>query len=306
MNFFTNPVLSKELRRRIRGARAAVILTLYLTLTGIITLLIYLAITSSFGAGPTDLEAGPTIGRFIFLTVMTAALVQVCIITPSLTAGSVVGEKERESYDLLLTTLLSPLQIVLGKLAAALAFAMLLIMAVLPLAGLSFLFGGVSGTEMALGIVGLAVTAVLYATVGLFWSTVMRTTLGATVMAQGTVIITLLGIPFIFVIAGTMLGSPDDTNAYVYVFVLGTLLCLHPFIALGATAGLLSTGSNPFYFSWPISSNIEWILPMPWVAYAVMSLLLTLLFLFFSVRGIKPINNEVRAQKPTIASQKTA
>ncbi len=292
MKIPANPVMISELRGRIRGARAMIILTIYLSLTGIITLLIYLAFASSLPFNQNDFEAGRRIGKAIFLTVITAALVQVCIITPSLTAGSIAGEKERQTYDLLITTLLSPWQIAFGKLMSALSFAFLLVLAVLPLAGLAFLFGGVSGIELIIAMIGLIMTAILYATVGLFWSTVMRTTLGATVMAQGMIILSLLGIPFIFSITGVMVSSArgwnDPTESLIFVYSMGTLLSLHPFIALGLTEILLAQGENPFYFTFD-SGQLSLLLPSPWLAYTLLALFLTILFLFLSVRMIRPV-----------------
>jgi ABC-2 type transport system permease protein len=284
MNFLANPVLARELRGRIRGNRALVILVIYLSITAAVTLLVYAAAAGSFTGGVNDPEAGRGIGKAIFITVMTASLIQVCVITPSLTAGAISGEKERQTYDLLLTTLLSPLQIALGKLASALAFAMLLIMAALPLAGLAFLFGGVSGAELLIGIVGLVVTAICYATVGLFWSSIMRTTLAATVMAQGTVILVLLIIPFLFVV-GSLLTSAF--NGYG----MGLLLCSHPFIALGLTAAALAEGEGPFMIE--VSSDIGQLpAQSPWIVYVLVSTLLTAIFLALAIRMIRPTQEE--------------
>lgn len=124
-SIIVNPVLTRELFGRIRGRNAWLILSGYLTIIGAITLLIYAVFISS--ASPNDPNTARTIGKSIFFTVMTAALVQVCFLSPSLTAGAIVGEKERQTYDLLLASLLSPLQIITGKLLSAIAFALLLI-----------------------------------------------------------------------------------------------------------------------------------------------------------------------------------
>lgn len=302
MNVFANPVLARELRGRIRGHRALLILVIYLTITAAVTLLVYAAAASSFSSGINDPEAGRSIGKAIFMTVMTASLIQVCVITPSLTAGTISGEKERQTYDLLITTLLSPLQIALGKLASALAFALLLIMAALPMAGLAFLFGGVSGIELLIGVLGLVVTAICYATIGLFWSTVMRTTLAATVMAQGTVILVLLLVPFLFVV-GTMLTSSFAGNQGVlYIYIMGLLLSLHPFIALGITAASLASGENPFFFDVP-SSTGPVIVPSPWIVYIVISLLLTVLFLVLAVRLLRPVQYELPRRKQSAPAE---
>lgn len=304
MSFLTNPVLSRELRGRIRGNRALIILVIYLAITGAVTLLVYAAAASAFDSGINDPEAGRGIGKAIFLTVMTSTLVQVCVITPSLTAGAISGEKERQSYDLLLTTLLSPLQIAVGKLASALAFAMLLIIAALPMAGLAFLFGGVSGTELIIGVIGLTVTAITYATVGLFWSTVMRTTLAATVMSQGTVIMILLIIPFLFVVSSLISSSFNSQPDVLYVYGMGLLLSAHPFIALGITAASLAEGENAFYFEIP--SNVgDLLVPSPWLVFVFISVLFSALFLVLSVRLLKPVQYEIGRQKAVQKAEKS-
>jgi ABC-2 type transport system permease protein len=296
MRFLANPVLSRELRGRIRGLRALIILVVYLVITGAVTLLVYAAAASSFSGGISDPEAGRGIGKAIFLTVMTATLIQVCVITPSLTAGAISGEKERQTYDLLITTLLSPMQIALGKLTSALAFALLLIVAALPMAGLAFLFGGVSGSELVIGVIGLVATAICYATVGLFWSTVMRTTLTATVMSQGTIIFIQLIIPFLFVVGSLLTDSFSGTPGIIYVYVMGLLLSFHPFIALGITATALANGESAFYFEVPTSQG-DVLVPSPWIVYLFLTALLTGLFLVLSVRLLRPVQYDLPKKK---------
>jgi len=293
-------VLVREMRGRMRGYRAPLILSSYLLLTGLVTLLVYLSITSNASSG--DPSQGRMIGKAIFLTVMTAALIQVCLITPSLTAGSIVGEKEHQSYDLLITTLLSPWQIILGKLTSALAFIILLIGAVFPLASLAFLFGGVTGTELGIALIGLLTTAFLCATVGLFWSTVMRGTLGATVMAQGTVILSLLGIPFLWAIILAIFHEAFNNFdnfqhgiswlGLILRYSIFLLICAHPFIALGWTEILLTEDKGPFILrDW----NGMISLPSPWLVYTFITLLFAGMFLILSTRLIKPV--EYRPKK---------
>ncbi|WP_124681999.1 ABC transporter permease [Candidatus Viridilinea mediisalina] len=301
MKLLANPVLTRELRGRIRGKRALAMLVVYLSIIAVVTLLIYMAVASSFRHGINDPAAGPgrEVGKAIFFTVMIVSLIQVCIITPSLTAGAISGERERQSYDLLMTTLLSPLQIALGKLTSALAFALLLIFAALPMAGLSFLFGGVSGMELLIGIAGLVVTAICYATVGLFWSSVMRTTLAATVMAQGSVILILLAVPFILTISTILLDPVINFDSPLFIYSMGFILCLHPFIALGASAVMLGEGEGPFYFTMT-STQGDLLVPAPWLAYIAISLVLTLICLALAVRMLQPGRSErvAKAKRP--------
>ncbi len=287
-----NPVMMKELRGRMRGNRAMIILTTYLFLAGVVTMLVYLAFyTSNVDPTSPSFEDSTAIGKTIFITVVTVTMLEISIITQSLTAGSITGEKERQSYDLLITTLMSPTRIILGKLIAAVGFALLLVISVLPLAGLAFLFGGVSATELSIAIVGLMVTVLLYASIGIFWSTVMRSTISATVLAQATILVPLIGIPFLFVIGVSFLENVSNfdkmMNIPLFIYFFGTLLCVHPFIALGLTEAALYAGKNPFFFTIePYSREI--LVPSPWLIYVFISLLLTTMFLVLSVRMLRP------------------
>jgi ABC-2 type transport system permease protein len=224
-----------------------------------------------------DLNAGREIGRALFFTIATVALIEVCLITPVLTSGSVAGEKERQTYDLLVASLLTPWQIVWGKLVSALAFALLLIIAVVPVMSLAFLFGGVGLTEVLIAIVGLVTTAILYATIGLFWSALMRSSLGATSFAIGTVIVILLGIPFLIVIVTLILGPSAPSSlldSLWFIYVSRLFIALHPFIALGTTASQLSSGESPF-FEIVQTSATNVVVPSPWLLYAIFSLIAT-------------------------------
>ncbi|ABY35253.1 MAG TPA: ABC transporter permease [Chloroflexus aurantiacus] len=284
-SIIVNPVLTRELFGRIRGRNAWLILSGYLTIIGAITLLIYAVFISS--ASPNDPNTARTIGKSIFFTVMTAALVQVCFLSPSLTAGAIVGEKERQTYDLLLASLLSPLQIITGKLLSAIAFALLLITASLPIAGLSLLFGGITAQEILIGVISLLITAICYAAIGLFWSTVMRSTLGATVMAQGTVIAILLLVPFLFFVISLLIGAFDADPSPLYVYTMGPFICLHPFIALGITATILEEGGDPWLWTVPSSvGNLT--VPSPWLVYIALMIIVTVICLSLALQRIRP------------------
>lgn len=282
-----NPILVKDLRSRMRGARAYVLLTVYLLILSGVTLLLYAALAGSIG---NDLNAGRQIGRTLFLTIAAVALVEVCLITPALTSGSIAGEKERQTYDLLIASLLTPWQIIWGKLASALAFAFLLIVAVVPVMSLAFLFGGVSLAEVIIALIGLAITAILYATIGVFWSALTRSSLGATSFALGSVILILLGVPFLIVIATLILGrdvSSDLLESTLFIYISRLFVATHPFIALGVTATQISSGESVFVeiVETGVSSVV---VPSPWLLYTLLSLIFTAILLYFSVRLLQP------------------
>src|SRR5258708_26930719 len=156
-NFLRNPVVLKELRGRMRGPRAFVVLTVYLILMSGFARLIYYLYSSSLdfqGAA-----AGGTIGRWLFSSIVAVELFLVAFIAPTFTAGAISGERERQTYDLLRTTLLPARSLVVGKLISALSYILLLLLAAIPLQSIAFLFGGVTEAEVILSLVILVITA---------------------------------------------------------------------------------------------------------------------------------------------------
>src|SRR5690606_9996741 len=175
-----NPVTVKELRSRMRGRRAFVVLTVYLTLMGLFITILYglysRAALQTYGPDPAQA------GKAVYGAVLGVQVMLVVLLGPAFTAAAISGEKERQTYDLLRTTLLPARALVTGKLISALSYVFLLILAALPLQSIAFLLGGVSVVELVVSVLLVLVSAVAFALLGLFFSSLMRSTLGAVVV----------------------------------------------------------------------------------------------------------------------------
>lgn len=305
---FANPVLVQELRGRMRGSRAFTILTVYLLVLAVVVSLIYLATASA--AQFDTFNSGRTIGKALFLGTAFVALLQVGLIVPSQAANAIASEKERQTYDLLILTMLPPWKIVIGKLAAALAYALLLIVAVIPFMALSFFFGGVTGLEVVLALVGLLVTALLFGSLGIFWSTLMRRPMAATITTTAVNVALMFGIPFLLAVFSTIFlrDAPTWAGSPFFVYPWTAFLFLHPFIALGASDVLLSQGETRLFIPVEDSAFSGFVpgvssftsnfpLPHPWLMYTIEGLLLSALFIFLSVRLLKPLNEGAPKRK---------
>ncbi|MBI3928316.1 MAG: ABC transporter permease [Armatimonadetes bacterium] len=179
---FDNPVLLKELRIGMRERRIFIIQLLYLTL------LSFAAISLLSGA-LSDASASelPEIGRSYYRFLFWIQLVMILMIAPSLTCGSVTGEKERQSLDMMMASRLTPAEIVLGKLGFAVAFMVLVLFSSLPLTAVVFFLGGVSPGELTRSYLELAVAVLLSAQLGLYFSTREARSSYATNQAYGAI-----------------------------------------------------------------------------------------------------------------------
>ena len=186
-----NPVLARELRQRMRGRWAPVVLTLYLSLlAGVLHLVhgAYVRTRNEF-----DLSQAGAMGRTLFQTLLFFMLMLLCFLVPGLSSGAVAGERERQTLVPLQVTLLKPRSIVLGKLLASLAFVLLLLVATLPLISVSLIIGGVGLPEVVRAMGILLLTGVLLAAISVCVSTLLRRVQAATVVSYGLTFVLLFG-----------------------------------------------------------------------------------------------------------------
>ena len=202
-----NPVALKELRSRMRGRRAFVVLTIYVSLLSILVTLVYFSYVTRAQISASAIASLTDVGRSVFATVLSVQAFLVLFIGPVFTTGAITGERERQTFALLRTTLLSTPAFLLGKLISGLAYILLLILASIPLQSMAFLLGGVALSDLVLTQAVILICAVTFAAMGLLYSSLMRSTLAATVLTLCTVLLFLVGIPLLFVLAD-LFGIP--------------------------------------------------------------------------------------------------
>ena len=292
----SNPLLIKELRGRMRGARAFVVLTVYLLLLSCFTSIIYYAYTATARspAGGPDMAY---LGKVIFASVILIEIFMVTFITPAFTAGAISGERERKTYELLRTTLLSARKLVSGKLSSALTYMFLLILAAVPLESLAFVLGGVVVEELALALVILLVTAFTFAVIGMFFSSLVRTTLVSTVLTYATALLATVGLPVLLLISATVLIDPimygygSSTSSWVLEAVLMYLVIflagLSPISAAVLTEVFLEEENAVLYFWYDVGSTHRIPLPSAWIVFTVIYTGVALLLLLVTVLRVR-------------------
>jgi len=165
-----------------RNPRAPFLISGALLILGGIAYLMYEQQLRMLGQGASGFLT-PQVGRTIFSTLIFTELALVIFMAPALTAGAVSGERERQTLDLLLCTPVSATSIILGKLASSLMFILLILFVSIPLFSVVFLFGGVAPGLVVSVFVILVVTAIVIGAIGLFASTIIKRSTGATVLA---------------------------------------------------------------------------------------------------------------------------
>jgi ABC-type transport system involved in multi-copper enzyme maturation permease subunit len=206
-----NPLISKDAVSRMRTWRAPVTLTIYL---GLLSAFGYASFVTTTLMAPSQRTGSALIGAGVFSYLAFIQLSLVSLFAPALAAGAISGERERQTFDVLLVSRMTAGAIVFGKLVSSVAFMLLLILSALPLFAAVFLFGGIDFEQFMVTQLLTVTTAVSIGAVSLFLSAAFRRTLSSTVVAYGVAFAGMIGTlvaGLLFTLA-LMLRTPGGVN----------------------------------------------------------------------------------------------
>jgi ABC-2 type transport system permease protein len=286
-----NPVIAKELRGRMRDRRTFILLTFYLSLIASFVCVVYLFLSESASGMSFDPDYRQMLGKSIFGTVVIIELLLIGFIGPGLTSGAITSEREHRTLDLLKTTLLTPRELILGKLGAAVIYLLLLIFTVLPIQSLAFILGGIGPAEIIISTILLIVTAVFFSTLGIFFSSFLKRTLAATISSYGSILLSVLMLVFLIFSFGfltSLMYSSNSFNEDVLMVFMWLVISTNPLLApiftemilIEEQSIFLSTSSSMFG-----STSIP--LLSPWIIYVFTYTLLTLIMIALSIWFVK-------------------
>lgn len=184
-NFHWNAVYLKESKLRVRNVKFALTVLFYnLILIGIAIFGFSVAFSTAMTG---RVEYSNAIALYATLIAIEAGMVM--FLVPAFTAGSIAGEREKQTLEILLTTTLKPGQIVWGKLMSSISMVLLLIVSTLPTISIIFTIGGVEILDLLEFVIVIFVCTLLIGSIGIWASVMMKRTVPATVFAYGGIIL---------------------------------------------------------------------------------------------------------------------
>lgn len=205
-----NPVLQRELMINLRTDRSFVMLLLFqVVLAGVI----YFAWPAETRLDLSEKsQANRELVDFFFLGQFVIA----ALLAPSFAAGSICGEKERLTYEMLLASPLSTLAITWGKWMASVTHLLLMMVASLPIVMLCLPLGGVSPLEVLGGYFGMTVCLLVFSMISLTCSSIFSRTPSALVTSY------ILILPLLLLAAAFWFGLRNEAT-FRLQFIVGVL-----------------------------------------------------------------------------------
>ncbi len=203
-------VTSLELRQRVRSIRWYVALGLW-TLALIVLGLIVLLPTWRFGG---DINAVREVAAVMFSMLALVVLFAVLLVLPALSAGSINGDRTAGTLATLQATLLSPFEIVIGKLLAGWITGIAFIILALPSLVPTALLGGIDVFYLLRVLLVLVFLAFCIVALGLGLSSLTNRQLGSVVLTYVVVLGTSVILPVVWGSSAAVLNYQREVTIY--------------------------------------------------------------------------------------------
>ncbi len=230
-----NPIISREMKVRMRFARAFWLQGAYLLfLISIVSLAYQFIVALQPLRHPADLQQRL---QGFYYTLLYSLVAIVVLIAPALTASALSFERERRTLDLLLTTPLRPMQILVGKLLASYAFLLLLLVLSMPIVTVCIIMGGATVADLLATFGMVAFSTLHLCAFALYCSACNRSSGAATFWAYlGVAGMLMLTFPLTISeialgVGGAIGGAIGGPMGMVSPQVVVPLASLHPFAA---------------------------------------------------------------------------
>ncbi len=220
------------------------------------------------------------------------------VIVPVRTASSISGERERQTFDIMMTTGMTPFSVVAGKVMTAIVQSMLFIAASLPIMALSFVVGGMSWSYLFWFFAIALLISVFSASIGILCSSLCKKSVSAVIMSYGFYLIFFIGtlVPSILYEIYSInywYNGSSVQSGYSYGENIALTLLINPAVYLAEFVALVMTGESIWDNSFDMTTvggpirfladGNHWI-----IASTVLFLAVSFLFLWLAARRIDP------------------
>lgn len=216
--FRMNPILRKEMMVGSRSIKMSIAIMGINAFLAFVVLIVMVSTNLSSTYGGYDYSAL----SYLFPVLGCIECGLISLIVPIITSGSISGERERQTLDIMLTTPVSPFSIALGKLQSAMMVVMMYMITSVPVMAIAFVLGGMSWGAL-FGLFAMLLSIGIYVgSVGVFCSSVVKKSVLATIL---TIVIGLaiIFVTFTILIAGVSMKAYQDEIMQTQKFHLGAI-----------------------------------------------------------------------------------
>lgn len=283
-----NPVLRNESKISVRSIKFTLMIFAYIAVLSIAVMIYYGSVNESIFSNGLYLQSS----KLFYVVMAIGQAVLLLFIVPALSSTSICSEREKQTLDILLSSKLTPLQIIIGKVSASSLRVIILIISTMPLYAIGSLTGVIKISNILELIVFFIVNTIFVSSIGVFVSTYIKTSKVSTALSYALVLFIYIGIIVITwaILMITVYKMSMSGNTLTTVPKASPIVYLSPvvgFVSLLLNQVGLGSEFSGIFSEFGISMHSEYIS-------IVVQLVLSGLFIYLASVKLNPLNKRIR------------
>ena len=283
-----NPVLRNESKISVRSIKFTLMIFAYIAVLSIAVMIYYSSVNQQVFSNGLYLQSS----KLFYVVMAIGQAVLLLFIVPALSSTSICSEREKQTLDILLSSKLTPLQIIIGKVSASSLRVIILIISTMPLYAIGSLTGVIKISNILELIVFFIVNTIFVSSIGVFISTCAKTSKVSTTLSYALVLFIYIGIIVITwaILMITVYKMSMNGNTLTTVPKASPIVYLSPvvgFVSLLLNQVGLGIEFSSMFSEFGISMHSEYIS-------IVVQLVLSGLFIYLASVKLNPLNKRSR------------
>ena len=283
-----NPVLRNESKISVRSIKFTLMIFAYIAVLSVAVMIYYSSVNEAIFSNGLYLESS----KLFYVVMALGQAILLLFIVPALSSTAICSEREKQTLDILLSSKLTPFQIIIGKVSASSLRVIILIISTMPLYAIGAIIGVVKISNILSLIVFFIVNTIFVSSIGVFISTCAKTSKVSTTLSYALVLFIYIGIIVITwaILMITVYKMSMSGNTLTTVPKASPIVYLSPvvgFVSLLLNQVGLGIEFSSMFSEFGISMHSEYIS-------IVVQLVLSGLFIYLASVKLNPLNKRIR------------
>lgn len=283
-----NPVLRNESKISVRSIKFTLMIFAYISVLSVAVMIYYSSVNEAIFSNGLYLESS----KLFYVVMALGQAILLLFIVPALSSTAICSEREKQTLDILLSSKLTPFQIIIGKVSASSLRVIILIISTMPLYAIGAIIGVVKISNILSLIVFFIVNTIFVSSIGVFVSTYIKTSKVSTALSYALVLFIYIGIIVITwaILMITVYKMSMSGNTLTTVPKASPIVYLSPvvgFVSLLLNQVGLGIEFSSMFSEFGITMHSEYIS-------IVVQLVLSGLFIYLASVKLNPLNKRIR------------
>lgn len=281
-----NPIIKKDVKVQARSYKMCVEVFVYEIIMALVFFVAMIFITRQNRYSDDNVYASIV---WLYPVLAVTQWVILGVIIPIHTSSAISGEKERQTFDIMMTTSMTPWSIIMGKVMTAILQGMLFVVASVPIMALTFVVGGLSWSYLFWFIAVALLVSLFAASIGIMCSSICRKSITAVIVSYGIYMIFFVVTALPVYLVGPLSDYAKDAEDMIGCLLLNPAVYLAEFVVRTMTqesmiGNMIDQTKNTPIMSF-LTSGYWWLIISTIVFVAI-----SLIFLAIAAKRISPVS----------------